>query len=173
MDNKEQTYLPDFVKHLAQSGNFNQHAKKVEMLADFAMKRDQEFYSLRNDFYILQKELNNIKTIAFHLGEDKIELLRINTKLVCSLDLIRETMNGGDVQDLHQTINDALAEHESVTEAYSSEPDLSIASVLCELLNAAEKVNALCIQTPAHKELRAAIAKTNSILINPIYRKLD
>ena len=101
-----QMYLPSYMREVAQSGNLNhnQHANHVELLADFAEKRDKEFYALRN-------ECNELKTIAFHLGEDKRKLLAVNKKLACAIVLIRETLNGGEVQDLHQIINAALAEH--------------------------------------------------------------
>lgn len=65
--------------------------------------------------YDVVMELNNIKTIAYHLGEDKRELLEANTKLVGAINLIRETLNGGEVQDLHQIINSALAAHAATT----------------------------------------------------------
>ena len=105
-----QMYLPAYVRQVAQSGNINhnQHANHVELLADFAEKRDKEFYSLR-------KECNDLKTIAFHLGEDKRELLDANAKLAGAINLIRETLNGGEVQDLHQIINAALAAHDATT----------------------------------------------------------
>ena len=57
-------------------------------------------------------ELNNLKTLVFHLGEDKKELIDANTKLAGAINLIRETLNGGEVQDLHQIINAALDAHE-------------------------------------------------------------
>lgn len=66
----------------------NQHANHVELLADFAEKRDKEFYALRN-------ECNELKTIAFHLGEDKRELLAEVEKLRADLkesDEIREKL---------------------------------------------------------------------------------
>ena len=61
--------------------------------------------------YDVVMELNNLKTIAYHLGEDKRELLEANTKLVGAINLIRETLNGGEVQDLHQIINSAIDAH--------------------------------------------------------------
>lgn len=104
-----QMYLPSYMREVAKSGNLNhnQHANYVELLADFAEKRDKEFYALRN-------ECNELKKIAFHLGEDKLRLLAVNKKLACAIGLIRETLNGGEVQDLHQIINAALAEHAEV-----------------------------------------------------------
>lgn len=103
-------YLPSYLRQVAQSGTLNhcQHANHVELLAHFAAKRDKEFYALRN-------ECNDLKTIAFHLGEDKRDLLKANTKLVGAINLIREMLNGGEVQDLHQIINAALATHEATT----------------------------------------------------------
>lgn len=71
--------------------------------------------------YDVVMELNNIKTIAYHLGEDKRELLEANTKLVGAINLIRETLNGGEVQDLHQIINSALAAHAATTVTHNAE----------------------------------------------------
>ena len=39
------------------------------------------------------------------------ELRQANIKLVVAINLIRETLNGAEVQDLHQIINSALAEY--------------------------------------------------------------
>lgn len=101
-----QMYLPAYMREVAQSGNLNhdQHASYVELLADLYERQKKEFYALRN-------ECNNLKTAVFNLGEDKSKLLAANTKLACAIELIRETLNGGEVQDLHQIINAALAEH--------------------------------------------------------------
>lgn len=60
---------------------------------------------------VIRKEINNLKTIIFHLGEDKRELLEVNTRLVCAINLIKETLSGGEVQDLHQIINAAIDAH--------------------------------------------------------------
>lgn len=65
--------------------------------------------------YDVMMELNNLKTIAYRLGEDKRELLNANTKLVGAIDMIRETLNGGNVQDLHQIINAALEANVELT----------------------------------------------------------
>lgn len=70
--------------------------------------------------YDLVMELNNLKAMAFHLGEDKRELFEANTKLVGAINLIRETLNGGEVQDLHQIINAALAAHDATTETHNA-----------------------------------------------------
>lgn len=67
-------------------------------------------------------ELNNLKTIAFHLGEDKRELLEANIKLVGALNLIKETLNGAEVQDLLEIINTAIDKHnEILQERYPSD----------------------------------------------------
>lgn len=60
--------------------------------------------------YDLVMELNNLKTMAFHLGEDKKELQAVVAKLLCALDLIRETLRGGNVDDLAYIINTAIDE---------------------------------------------------------------
>ena len=76
-----QMYLPAYMREVAQSGNLNdnQHASYVELLADFAEKRDKEFYALRN-------ERNNLKAVVFQLGEDKSELLAALKKVAQSLE---------------------------------------------------------------------------------------
>lgn len=70
--------------------------------------------------YDVVMELNNLKTIAYRLGEDKHELLEANTKLVGAIELIRETLRGGEVQDLHQIINAALAAHDATTVTHNA-----------------------------------------------------
>lgn len=63
--------------------------------------------------YDVAMELNNLKALAFQLDKDKRELLAANTKLVGAIDLIKETLNGGEVQDLHLIINSALDAHKA------------------------------------------------------------
>ena len=56
----EEMYLPSYMREVAQSGNLNhnQHANYVELLADFAAKRDKEFYALRNELNELKRRLH-------------------------------------------------------------------------------------------------------------------
>ncbi len=76
------------MREVALSGNLNnnQHALHVELLADFAAKRDKEYYKLLN-------ECNDLKTIALHLGEDKVELLEANRKLVAAITYFSQAVN--------------------------------------------------------------------------------
>ena len=73
---------------------------------------------------------SELRTMITDLGRRRAEIERrdnVERKLVGALDMIRETLNGGNVEDLLMTINAALNEYHAVqkpTEAQALGSDL-------------------------------------------------
>lgn len=77
--------------------------------AEFVIQGDHVVYA---DFARqLEQELTEATRMHFASHQYAEELRQANTKLVCAIDLIRETLAGGEVQDLHNIINAALLEY--------------------------------------------------------------
>jgi hypothetical protein len=63
-----------------------------------------------------EDKLNFARAVLQSASASRAELLEANTKLAGALDMVRETLQGGNVQDLLHIVNEALRLHRATKE---------------------------------------------------------
>lgn len=78
----------------------------------YAAPTEERFYAVVNMARELLAQASMRWDDGYQFGRSEVDALQAaNAALVCAIDMIRETLDGGDVQDLRQIINAALAKH--------------------------------------------------------------
>lgn len=78
----------------------------------YAAPTEERFYAVANMARELLAQASRRWDDGYQFGRSEVAALQAaNVALVGAIDMIRETLDGGDVQDLRQIINAALAKH--------------------------------------------------------------
>lgn len=78
----------------------------------YAAPTEERFYAVVNMARELQIQASMRWDDGYRFGRSEVAVLQdANTALVGAIDMIRETLDGGNVQDLREIINAALAKY--------------------------------------------------------------